>query len=69
VTVAGCKECHTPGFSGGTKFQLAPNVVSANISPEPTTGIGRWREQDFVDRFAQYHDHVANSSPQAAHRL
>src|SRR5579864_3139105 len=57
----GFRECHTPAFSGGTKFQLAPGIaiVSANISPDPTTGIGPWREQDFMDRFAQYRGYVA----------
>ena len=67
VTVAGCRECHSPALSGGTKFQLAPGiaVVSANISPDPTTGIGRWQEQDFVDRFTQYRDYVANGSPES----
>jgi hypothetical protein len=38
-------------------------VVSANISPDLHTGIGRWTEQDFVNRFAQYREYVEHGSP------
>ena len=67
ATIGGCKECHTPSLAGGVKFQLAPGiaVVTANISPDETTGTGRWREQDFVERFAQYREYVANGAPPA----
>lgn len=65
VTVAGCADCHAATFSGGQRFQVAPGVavVSANISPDLHTGIGRWSEQDFVNRFAQYRDYVEHGSP------
>lgn len=65
VTVAGCVVCHTPAkngtrvkgltLAGGEEFHVAGAVVvSANITPDPQTGIGRWSEQDFLDRFYQY---------------
>ena len=38
-------------------------MVSANISPDPFTGTGRWSEQDFVDRFYQYREYAENGSP------
>jgi len=65
VTIAGCAECHTPSFSGGRKFVVAPGVqvVSANISPDLETGIGRWSEQDFLDRIYQYKDYADRGSP------
>lgn len=66
VTVAGCMECHTPTLGGGEKFAVAPGVmvVSANISPDPYTGTGRWTENDFVDRFYQYREYAEKGSPQ-----
>ena len=65
VTLAGCMDCHTPTLSGGEKFEVAPGVrvVSDNISPDPHTGIGRWSEEDFLNRFYQYRDYVDNGSP------
>src|SRR5436305_11629541 len=39
-------------------------VVSANISPDPHTGTGRWSEQDFLDRFTQYREYAQKGSPQ-----
>jgi mono/diheme cytochrome c family protein len=68
VTVAGCMECHTAKLSGGKTFRMAPDVVvvSANISPDPDTGIGKWSEQDFLDRFYQYREYVQNGSPLAS---
>lgn len=65
VNVAGCMDCHTPSLSGGQRFQMAPGVqvVSANISPDLKTGIGRWTEQDFLDRIYQYRDYAEQGSP------
>ena len=74
VTVAGCMECHTPAkkgkplkgltLAGGEEFRFpGAVVVSANITPDPQTGIGRWSEQDFLDRFYQYKDYVEKGSP------
>ena len=72
--IGGCPECHTPHergqpneakrLAGGREFRL-PNavVVSANISPDPETGIGRWSEPQFLDKFYQYKEYVEKGSP------
>jgi hypothetical protein len=74
VTMAGCMECHTPArqgkplqgmaLAGGQEFQ-SPGavVVSANITPDLQTGIGRWSEQDFLDRFYEYKEYAEKGSP------
>jgi mono/diheme cytochrome c family protein len=74
VTMAGCAECHTqsekgqpkPGMmlAGGERFAFpGATVVSANITPDPQSGIGRWSEKDFVDRFHQYREYADKGSP------
>lgn len=74
VTIAGCMVCHTPAkngaplkgltLAGGEEFRFpGAVVVSANITPDPQTGIGRWSEQDFLDRFYQYKEYVEKGSP------
>ena len=66
VRMAGCMGCHTASLSGGETFRMAPGVavVSANISPDLHTGIGRWSERDFLDRIYQYRDYAEHGSPQ-----
>ena len=61
VSIAGCEDCHTQQkrgqedasmrFAGGRVF-AAPNgsVVSANISPDKDTGLGKWDFIRFRDR-------------------
>ncbi|PKL84017.1 MAG: cytochrome C [Ignavibacteriae bacterium HGW-Ignavibacteriae-3] len=62
VTVAGCFDCHTQmvkgefvmekAFGGGFEFQLPGGTIrSANITPEPNSGIGRWTREEFIERF------------------
>ncbi|MVN22001.1 c-type cytochrome [Mucilaginibacter arboris] len=65
ITAAACTDCHTPQekgkqiegmtYAGGMKFQF-PDVTiqSANITPDKTTGIGNWTEQQFVSKFKSY---------------
>jgi mono/diheme cytochrome c family protein len=76
VSVAGCIECHSESekgapkagleFAGGKAFHFpGVVVVSANITPDPQTGIGRWREQDFLDKFQQYREYAENGAPPA----
>jgi mono/diheme cytochrome c family protein len=76
VTMAGCAECHTqsekgrpkPGrtLAGGERFAFpGVVVVSANITPDPQTGIGRWSEQDFIEKFLSYREYAENGSPKA----
>jgi hypothetical protein len=75
VTLGGCLECHTkqdkgeplPGMllAGGREFRMPMGVVvSANITPDADTGIGKWNEQQFLDKFYQYKDYAAQGSPQ-----
>jgi mono/diheme cytochrome c family protein len=76
VNVAGCAECHTQSengrpkpnvaFAGGQRFTFpGAFVVSANITPDPQTGIGRWKEQDFLDKFQQYREYAEKGAPHA----
>jgi mono/diheme cytochrome c family protein len=63
TTIASCGDCHTkmeqgakvPGmhYAGGMRFEMRSGgeIYSANITPDPETGIGRWTETQFVDRF------------------
>ena len=66
---AGCFECHTkpddkgqkvPGmdWAGGWEMGLGNQTVvrTANITPDPETGIGSWNEAQFVGRFKAFSD-------------
>jgi mono/diheme cytochrome c family protein len=72
ATLAGCAECHTARdggapLAGGQVFRFpGMAVVSPNITPDPTTGIGRWSEEYFLERFYQYEEYVRRGSPKAA---
>lgn len=59
VDMSVCGACHTPSsrgaqlpgmqFAGGDVFELpSGNVASANITPDPATGIGNYTEETFV---------------------
>jgi mono/diheme cytochrome c family protein len=66
--IARCSECHTrPGgaaFAGGREFRLrGARVLSANLTPDCYSGIGRWSQAEFVERFHQYRDYVDKGSP------
>ena len=76
VTIAGCVLCHTPvdgsehpipgkEFSGGRTFLLAKDAraVSANLTPDPETGSGRWTEPEFLDKFYQYKKYAVEGPP------
>jgi len=67
VQSAACKDCHSqdnqgkaiPGleFAGGRKFVVNGNaILSANITPEGTTGIGNWSRDAFVAKFRLFAD-------------
>lgn len=63
TTIASCGDCHTkreqgakmPGmdYAGGMRFEMKSGgeIHSANITPDPETGIGKWTEAQFIDRF------------------
>ncbi|HEY6906867.1 MAG TPA: c-type cytochrome [Ignavibacteriaceae bacterium] len=69
VTIAACRNCHTPtdggkfianlDFAGGTSFTVNGRVIeSSNITPDIETGIGRWTQEDFLNRFKQYENKI-----------
>lgn len=63
-----CVECHTvadkgkiveeEAFAGGRFFLLPTGgtVYSANITPDAKTGIGKWTESQFIQKFKAYAD-------------
>lgn len=66
AVIAGCRFCHTPadgraqplpGMRNAGGLGMAANgttIYSANITPDPETGIGIWSEQDFIARFKAF---------------
>ncbi len=68
ATAASCNECHTAVdakgvpvgivYAGGREFLFPDGTIerSANITPHPTTGIGNWTEEYFINRFKMHAD-------------
>jgi mono/diheme cytochrome c family protein len=68
VNLASCITCHSQAekgkiiagleFAGGRSFPLATGgiVHSANITPDPETGIGNWSKEVFIQRFRSMGD-------------
>ncbi|MFC5411663.1 c-type cytochrome [Larkinella bovis] len=65
VTMAGCADCHTKrglgglskkaALAGGTEIKVKGGILrTANITPDPETGIGSWTKADFIRRFQTY---------------
>jgi hypothetical protein len=52
-------------FSGGQVFELAPGarVVSANLTPDQETGLGKWTAAQFVAKFAEYKEYAEKGPP------
>lgn len=77
VTVAACSECHTPqddkgkalpgmDFAGGFEMHTPFfRVVSANITPHPSTYIGRATKEEFIARFRAFSGYTAETAPPA----
>jgi len=75
VSLGGCQDCHTPtdahgqplagkSFAGGQHFETPfGHVVSANITPDTQTGIGKWSEEFFLKKFLDYKSYVENGCP------
>ncbi len=74
VTIAGCEDCHTQrvkgkpvkgmAFAGGMKFNLPDGTVrSANITPDPETGIGKWSKDHFINFFKSFDSDSAKDVP------
>jgi hypothetical protein len=67
-TSASCGDCHTkreqgeplPGMflAGGMEFPFPDNTIlrSANITQDKETGIGAWKEEDFMNKFRAFRD-------------
>lgn len=63
-----CMECHTQtakgqvipelAFSGGRPFIMPTKgtVFSSNLTPDKETGIGKWSEEQFIQKFKVYRD-------------
>jgi hypothetical protein len=67
VQSAACKECHSKDekgtliagleFAGGREFKTGGSTVrSANITPDASTGLGKWDSAAFIARFKAYSD-------------
>jgi mono/diheme cytochrome c family protein len=74
ATLGGCGDCHTPiekgqpvagkTLAGGRVFEMPyGTVVSANITPDLETGIGKWSEAFFQKKFYDYRDYAASGPP------
>ena len=70
VTAAGCVECHTKvdngnliagtEYGGGREFPFfgGSMIRSSNISPDSETGLGKWKEFNFLNLFHTRSDSV-----------
>src|SRR5271157_160857 len=74
VTLGGCADCHTPiekgqpmagkTLAGGRVFATNfGTVVTANITPDIETGIGKWSEEFFQKKIYVYKEYAANGPP------
>ncbi|SDG21501.1 c-type cytochrome [Phytopseudomonas seleniipraecipitans] len=60
ATLGDCTACHTvpgkPLFSGGVAIETPfGELLGANITPDPATGIGRWNFEEFQNTMARGH--------------
>jgi len=52
-------------FAGGESFRIgAMKAVSANITPDADTGIGKMSEAEFIERFQQYRQYAVEGPPE-----
>jgi mono/diheme cytochrome c family protein len=73
INAAACGDCHTPvndkgaplpamDYAGGRVFPTPMGIIrSANITQDEVTGIGKWTEDIFVNRFKAYADSTYQS--------
>jgi mono/diheme cytochrome c family protein len=77
TTIAMCSECHTPkdgkgnpiagrDFAGGWQMD-APTfrVVTSNITPHPSTFMGRATKEEFIGRFRAFANYTTETAPPA----
>ena len=76
ATAGDCVSCHTRAdaepFSGGLPLKTPfGTIYSANITPDPTTGIGNWTEEQFAramrEGIAANGDHLYPAFPYTAY--
>lgn len=78
TTIGGCHECHTPhgekgeldesrAFAGGWEMK-GPwgRNVTANITPHPTTWVGKATREEFIARFKAFETFDPMSAPKPA---
>ncbi|MFN3403121.1 MAG: c-type cytochrome [Cytophagaceae bacterium] len=75
ITAATCMDCHTKQkdgkyeegmlYAGGFEFPLPYGGVvrSANITPDPETGIGGLSKENFIRKFKNYADSTGQNLP------
>ncbi len=77
VAVGGCSDCHTPAdkgqplpgklLAGGQLFDTPMGkVLSGNITPDIDTGIRKWSEEFFLNKFYEYKEYATNGPPPSA---
>jgi Cytochrome c len=73
TNAAACMDCHTPmergqfvmsKYMAGGRFLDVEifKVNSSNITPDSATGIGKWSEEMFLEKFRLYRDKAAYSA-------
>lgn len=76
VTIAACGDCHTPKekgkpvpgmeFAGGFEMHTPEfRVVTANITPHPSTYMGTATREQFIGRFRAFAGYTTETAPQA----
>ena len=51
-------------YAGGQAFTTKMGtVVSANITPDPETGIGKWNREFFIKKFREYTEMAEQGPP------
>ncbi|HKR64021.1 MAG TPA: c-type cytochrome [Thermoanaerobaculia bacterium] len=75
--IAACHECHTPkddkgnaipgkDLAGGFEMHTPQfRVISANITPHPSTWMGHATKEEFIGRFRSFASFNASNAPQA----
>lgn len=75
--IGACAECHTPKddkgnslpgkeFAGGFEMHTPWfRVVTANITPHPSTFMGRATKEEFIGRFRAFQNFTAENAPPA----
>ena len=77
TNASACRECHTRvekgqiipefAFGGGREFLMpgGATIRSSNITPDAETGIGKWTEEAFIQRFKIFADSSYSPTPVA----